>query len=373
MNDQGKRIGLGLVGAGAFGEFCMETYSKLDGLHVAGIADVRPAAAEALGKKFDAAVYTDAKDLVADAGVDLVHIATPPSSHYDLVKAAAAAGKHVLCEKPLAMNITQADDMLDEMARTDRICPVNFVLRYNRVTDAVKAVLDSGLLGKPLTARLTNLASDSKLDEHHWFWDPLVSGGIFIEHGVHFFDLYRHWLGDGQIASAHTETRENTTQEDRVMCLIRFDSGAVAHHHHQFDQPWMLDRTDHRIVCELGDIRVDGWIPLEMTVDLVTDDAGVETLRDLVPDAETSVTDTYDGQQAESISRGKDRHLTKRVKLHFCPDADKQRVYSNSVRDLMIDQVNYLRDPSHGRVVTEENGRAAVRLAESAVNLAKQT
>jgi hypothetical protein len=122
----------------------------------------------------------------------------------------------------------------------------------------------------------------------------------------------------------------------------------------------------------LGDIRVDGWIPLEMSVDLVTDDAGADKLAGLVPEAEITVTETYQGEQAESASRGADRHLTKRLQLSFCPDADKQRVYSQSVEQLMVDQVAYLRDPSHPRVVAEENGRAAVRLAENAVDLAKK-
>jgi predicted dehydrogenase len=270
------------------------------------------------------------------------------------------------------MNINQADEMLSAMGEHDRICPVNFVLRYNHVTDAVKAVLDSGLLGKPLSARLTNCASDAKLDEHHWFWDPLVSGGIFIEHGVHFFDLYRYWLGEGKVADAHTETREGTTQEDRVMCLVRHHNGCVAHHYHGFDQPWMLDRTDHRIVCAQGDIRVDGWIPLTMNVDAALDDAGVEKLTSLVPDGELTVTEEYPDGVGDGVGRGKNRHITKRVTLRYCPEPDKESVYCASVDALMRDQVAYLTDRSHPRIVTEENGRAAVLLAENAVDLAKR-
>jgi predicted dehydrogenase len=371
MTAENGKLRLGLVGAGAFGEFCMRTYARMDDLEVVAIADIRREAAASVADALGAKSYDDASQLIRDENVDLVHIATPPSSHYELVLQCARAGKHVLCEKPLAMSTSEAQEMLAAMKDKGLIAPVNFVLRYNAVSDAVKAVLESGVLGKVLSANLTNCASDSRLGVEHWFWDKSVGGGIFIEHGVHFFDLYRYWLGAGEMVSATAAHRENTGQEDRVTCLVRHGTdGALATHYHGFDQPAMLDRTSHRLVCELGDIRVEGWIPLVMEVDAVVDDAGAQALSAACPKGRIEVVETYDGELAKLPSRGTARNVSQRVRLRYCPDPDKQGVYSRSVHDLMADQLAYLRDHSHERVITEENGYAAVALAEAAVKKA---
>ena len=371
-----RPLGLGLIGCGAFGLFCMETFAKLDSVRPAGMADIRKDLADAAAAKFGVPSFGDPGELIASEQVDLVHVATPPSSHCELVLAAANAGKHVLCEKPLAMTTAQADEMLAAAGRGGVICPVNFVLRYNAVTEGVKAIIDSGALGGVLSARLTNCASDTPLGPGHWFWNKGVSGGIFIEHGVHFFDMYSHWLGPGEVISAHTETREGTGQEDRVTCTVLHEASdgrpaAVASHCHGFDQVLMMDRTDHRLVCELGDIRVAGWIPLSLEVDAGVDDESAEALAACCTGADIEVVEQFPAEHHRVTGRGRPHSLTRRIRLRWRPNADKQAVYADSVRELLADQVAFIRDPAHQRRITEANGRDAVALAEAAVKLAQ--
>ncbi len=363
-------IGLGLIGCGAFGLFCLDTYSKMPGLRPLAVADVRGGVAEDFAKEFGLAAYSDPAEMIARDDLDLIHIATPPATHHALVLAALRAGKHVLCEKPLAMDTAQADEMLSAAKNGDVIAPVNFVLRYNDVTHGVKRILDAGPLGDVLSGRLTNCAGDSGLHAEHWFWNKNISGGIFIEHGVHFFDLYAHWLGPGEVLCARTELRPGTGQEDRVTCTVRHENGALMNHYHGFDQIAPMDRTHHHLVCELGDLWIDGWIPLNLTVDAAVDDEGAERLLAACPGADIRVVEEYDREKRQVMGRGEMRYVTKRVRLFFCPDDDKQHVYSSSVQKLMTDQVAYLRDRSHVRIVTESNGRNAVALAEAAVRVA---
>ena len=363
-------LGLGLIGCGAFGLFCLDAYGKIDCVKAAAVADVRTEVAKSFGRDFSVPAYEDPRELIANESVQIVHIATPPSSHHELVLAAAAAGKHVLCEKPLAMNLAQASEMLAAAAASGTIAPVNFVLRYNMVTRTVKRIIDSGLMGQVLTARLTNGASDSMLSPDHWFWDKEVSGGIFVEHGVHFFDFYNCLLGAGSVIDANTEIRGGTTQEDRVMCTVRHDCGAIVNHYHGFDQPAMMDRTTHHMVCELGDIRIDGWIPLELAIDAVVDDSGAEQLLDICPGAQIDVIETFAPEMGTLPSRGVKRKVTQRMRLHYVPQADKQTAYADSVRDLLVDQVAYIRDNTHRREIDESNGRDALALAEQACKLA---
>jgi predicted dehydrogenase len=369
MNDTSP-LRIALIGAGAFGEFCAHAYAQLDEVRLAGVTDLRSDLADDFAKRFGVVSGT-LDELVARDDVDLVHIATPPSSHYQLALQCLRNGKHVLCEKPLAVTDQQADEMLAEASKRGLICPVNFVLRYNRVSNAVRRVIDSGALGRVLSARLTNCASDSYLPPEHWFWDKSVSGGIFIEHGVHFFDLYRHWLGEGQVLAAHTETRQPHGQEDRVTCLVRHDDGTLVSHYHGFDQVRMLDRTSHHLVCELGDLRVEGWIPLSLTVEAAVDDRTQQALFDAVGDATMEILEEYEGDQTRLMGRGVQRTLARRVRLSWTPDADKQAVYARSTRELLADQARHVLDPSHVRAIDEANGKASLRLATAAARWAE--
>jgi len=370
--DANKPVGLGLIGCGAFGLFCLEVFRKLDGVRIAAVAAVRRDAADELANRFGVPAFYTYQELIACEEVECVHIATPPSTHYELLLAAVRAGKHALVEKPLAMTAAQADEMFAAVSRAGTIAAVNFVLRYNAVTDAVKAVLDSGALGRALSARLTNCAADSNLPPEHWFWNKKISGGIFIEHGVHFFDFYRHLLGDGEVLSAHAETREGTGQEDRVTCLVRHETGTLVSHYHAFDQVGPMDRTSHLIVCELGDIRVEGWIPMTLTVDAAVDERAEAALTECCPGCEVEVVETYDPECGTLFGRGKPRRVDRRIRLTYRPNEDKQAVYAESVRALLADQIAFLHDRSHKRRVDESNGVEAVRLAETAVNLAAE-
>lgn len=371
MHDD-EPLGLGLIGCGTFGLFCLNVFSKMDQVCIAAVADVREEAAESFGREFSVPAYRDSGELIADENVQIVHIATPPSSHYELVLAAARAGKNVLCEKPLAMDLHQADELLAATTAAGTIAPVNLVLRYNAVTEAVKRIIDSGLLGQVLAGRVTNCAKDTPLGPDHWFWDKTVSGGIFVEHGVHFFDLYRYWLGQGRVIDAHAETRPGTAQEDRVMCSVRHDNGALISHYHGFDQLTIMDRTTHHLVCELGDIRVSGWIPLELTVDAAVNDAGAKRLAELCGGAEMQVIETVEPADRNLPSRGVARTVTQRVGLRYLPNDDKQAVYTAGIRELLADQIAFIRDRTHVRRITESNGREALALAESAVKLARR-
>ena len=370
--DKTRTLGLGLIGCGAFGIFCLENYRKLPDIKPIALADVRTDVVTNLGRELHIDAYDNLDDMLRRTDIDIVHIATPPSSHFEIARKVIEAGKHVLCEKPLAIDTMEADQMLNLAWNANKIMPVNFVLRYNEITHAVKKIIDSGLLGNPLSARLTNCAGDTPLGKNHWFWNREVSGGIFIEHGVHFFDLYRHWLGPGEVVNAMTASRPVTDQQDRVTCTVKHYNGCIASHYHGFDQISLMDRTTHRIVFEKGDIWIDGWIPLFLTIDALFDDESLAAITELCPEADVKILDQYPPDKQNTTGRGKKRHVTKHARIYYCPEHEKQRVYCDSVQKLMEDQLAYVRDQKHQREVIEINGREALALAEQAVSIATQ-
>ena len=364
-----KEIKLGFIGCGGFGQFCLKVYSGVDEVHIVSIADVDEGVAKQTAQNFNCEWYNDPLTLIEKSNVDLIHIATPPHLHFILSKQALKRNKHVICEKPLALSLQEADEIISLAKKKDLILPVNFVLRYIPIVDLVRDVITSKILGVPLNANFENYATDEQLIQEHWFWDKNKSGGILIEHGVHFFDLYNYWFGKAQVIYTHSETRPGTQQEDRVTCLLKFKSGVIVSHYHGFDQPNCLDRATHRILFERGDVTVRGWIPESIIVNAVINNRDLEDLRNIFPDLILTVTKNFDQIDGKMKGRGKTIKADKTIRLHYNSPLTKEQLYFKGIESLIIDQINYIRQNKHKRIITENNGRDALALAVEASNM----
>jgi predicted dehydrogenase len=102
-----------------------------------------------------------------------------------------------------------------------------------------------------------NYASDENLGPVHWFWDRSRSGGIFIEHGVHFFDLFAGWLGPGQVVAAQRGLRPGSSPpiEEHVHCTVRYGPSMLVNFYHGFHQTGRMDRQELRLVFERGSVK----------------------------------------------------------------------------------------------------------------------
>ena len=362
----------GLIGCGRFGHFCLDLLRRMDRVQAVAVADVARSAAEALGEAFKVQACQTPEQLIRQADLDLVHIASPPSSHYDLAWAAIQAGKHVLCEKPLALNHDQASRLVAAANERGVLLAVNHVLRYSPLLQTAKRVIDSGVLGRPLRAFFENYAEDERLPADQWFWDPDVSGGIFIEHGVHFFDLYRWWFGDGRAVWATNLQREQTRQLDRACCTVLYDSGVLGQFYHGFDQAYRLDRADHRVLLERGDIQIVGWVPMELHVHGIVDEAGRHTLDAICDRWQTEVVDQYEPDRQPCHSRGKSYRVAMRARWSWqLPTEQRSEVYQGLFRSLLSDQLDRLDNPAHRPHLTAEDASEAVALGEQATRLAR--
>ena len=99
-----NELNIGIVGAGGFAAFADRAFLQIPGIRVVAVTDVNKASVTQLANELDAKVYADYSTLLADSSIDLVYIATPPYLHYAHSKQALEAGKHVICEKPAALN-----------------------------------------------------------------------------------------------------------------------------------------------------------------------------------------------------------------------------------------------------------------------------
>lgn len=361
---------IGAIGAGGFGLFALQQFLQAPDVQLVAIAGTHREAALSMARRFGVADVVDTGLLLADPSIDLVYIATPPFLHFPQAKAALLAGKHVICEKPLAMTVAEADELLALARGRDLLCVANLMQRYNPLYDMTRGLILSGVLGQCLHGGFENYASDEGLREDHWFWDREKSGGIFIEHGVHFFDLFEGWLGAGEVVAAQSVLRPGSGVEEQVQCTVRYASGPLVNFYHGFTQPSRLDRQEFRLLFEHGELTLEEWVPVRARVRAAVNEEQTRKLMELFPGSRMDVLKVHGGTDRTARGRFKDLDIFQQVEIHHGQGDDKQRRYCELLRTLFEDQLAWLRDRSHVRKLTEQNGRDSVAMAESANLLA---
>ncbi|MBC7294360.1 MAG: Gfo/Idh/MocA family oxidoreductase, partial [Thermoleophilia bacterium] len=183
----------------------------------------------------------------------------------------------VFSEKPGALSAGQAQT-LAETAESLRVpAAVDLVMRHNPIYRALKYLVESGAIGEVERLVVENYAHDEHLTGDHWFWKKQVSGGIWVEHGIHFFDLANWILGTTKVESVaavsmkrHAES-PGTSIEDRVAALVRYPEGVLGSFYHGFRRPERFERTTLQLVCSRAYVTVRGWVPTAMEVDALTE------------------------------------------------------------------------------------------------------
>jgi predicted dehydrogenase len=362
-------VGLGVIGCGGFGLFALQHFAQVPGVRLAGMAGTHREAALAAARRFGLENVEDQEAMLQRDDVDLVYIATPPFLHYEQAMMALAAGKHVICEKPLATTLDEADEMIAAARQRDLLLVANLMQRYNPLADSVQAVIERRILGDVLHGYFENYAADEGLAAGHWFWDRDKSGGIFIEHGVHFFDLFSSWLGGGEVVSAQAARRPGTEIEEQVQCTVRYRDGVLVNFYHGFHQPGRLDRQELRLVFERGDITLYEWIPSRYRIHAIVDEAEARALCDLFPDGRLDVSAVYPPKERQCQGRHNDYDVFQAIELTGGFERPKMHRYGDLLRAMLSDQLAWLLDRSHARRINEENGRDSLAMAVEATSL----
>jgi len=370
--DASNPIRLGVIGCGGFGLFALQHFAQVPGVAVMGMAGTHREAAIAAAKRFGIPDIVDVEELVRRPDLDLVYIATPPFLHYPQAMAALKAGKHVICEKPLALTLEQADEMIEAARSKDLLIVANLMQRYNPLADAVRQLVERQPLGEMLHGYFENYASDEGLSPDHWFWDRSKSGGIFIEHGVHFFDLFESWLGPGQVVAAQRTLRPANGVEEQVQCTVRYGQTALVNFYHGFHQVGRMDRQELRLVFERGDVTLYDWVPSRVRIHAIADEANTRVLMELFPDARLDVSQVYGPKDRACRGRHKELDIYQMIELSAGHDTPKMHRYGELLRAVLADQVAWIRDRSHARRLSERNSRDSLAMALAADQLASQ-
>ena len=367
---------LGLLGCGAFGTFLADTIAELPTAELAAVADTRTdLAASTRRRPPKARIAADLDGLLADRDLDIVVVATPPWTHAAFAVQALEAGRHVLVEKPLAIDPAGCRQVAAAASDTGRVVVVDHLLRFAPLVTALAQLLAVEVSGRRVLGPIRrfsfeNDAADEDLPSDHWFWDPRRSGGIFIEHGVHFFDLAATLIGSPAEAIQAMATTRPDGRTDTVCATARYHSGATASWYHSFTHTRRGERQSLRLDLGNGECRLAGWIPLELRLEAATDHAAAEALRAVatstcelgVPERQVSVSEAPAPEHPTAEVRGATHHV--RIRLGHGEQA-KQTVYATCIRHLLADLFAAIDDARPPRVGLDD-AAAAVTVAAAA-------
>ncbi|MET3368323.1 Gfo/Idh/MocA family oxidoreductase [Arthrobacter sp. M2012083] len=233
-----SRLRAGFVGAG----FMAEVHSRAAraaGADIAGIASSSRASAEHAKDRLGVQqAYASVHDLVEDDAIDVIHICTPNSTHYGLAKTALKAGKHVVCEKPLATNVQDATELVALAAKAGTVATVPFIYRFHPMVREARERIASGQTGR-ISAIQGSYLQDWLLsrEDDNWRVDAVLGGPsrAFADIGSHLCDLVEFVSGEqitkvGALSrtlfSGRTNNKDIQT-EDLVAAVFATESGTV--------------------------------------------------------------------------------------------------------------------------------------------------
>ena len=372
-----RELGIGVIGMGGFGLFAVQQFVQHPNVKLVAIAGSSRDEAHRTAKRFGADILGSLDELVHHPDVDIIYIATPPFMHYEQSMLALNAGKHVICEKPLAMNPEEGAEMLAVAKEKGLLMVTNLMQRYNPMFARIKHLIDKNLLGDFLHGYFENYAGDEGLSPEHWFWDRTKSGGIFIEHGVHFFDMFAGWFGTGTVRAAQLSKRPNSNDvEDQVQATVEYgddETGRkLVNFYHGFTQTGRMDRQEMRLVFERGDVTLHEWVPTRMVLRCVADEETTRELMTLFPGAQLNVTANISGKDLPLRGRHKEFNAYQQLEIKFGFEQEKQHLYSELLRLMFRDQVSAIRYPDTHRIITEENGLRSLETAAEADQMARR-
>lgn len=371
----GGRWGLGLVGCGRFGRFVLRSLAALPDVDLVALASRDPenlrAAREAWTRvrPSDPRRYRRWEDLLADPAVDVVAVATPPYTHHPISRAVLAAGKHLFLEKPGGLTPEEIHDLEQAADAAGVRAAVNFVMRSSPVYRWVRRLLSLGTLGPLEEAHLENNAHGD-LPPDHWFWSPDRSGGILVEHGVHFFDLM-HWLAGPArrvAALALPNARGAHLAPDRVLVTAvhgEEPGGALVAYYHAFTRPAGMGTARWRLTLARGYLTVHGWTPTAVEVDALVTPEIAAALLDL-PGA--VVLERREEALARTLyeARGWGFRATHRLRLKLVLPVGEEEAYAAAIREGFAALLRAASDDAASPVASLGDAARAVSLARAA-------
>lgn len=218
-----------VIGAGTMGTVHARAYSEMENARLAGIVDINKEKADLLAIALRTQAFSTFEDAVEELNkVDVIDICLPTFLHKEYVKKAAERGKHVICEKPLARNLSDAREMIEFCKQKGVKLYIGHVLRFFPEYKRAKELIDNGKIGAPKIASTTRGGIfPTAWDD--WYADYRKSGGLVLDMIIHDFDFLRWCFGEVERVYAKSLLGRQYARLEYALVTLRFKSGVIAH------------------------------------------------------------------------------------------------------------------------------------------------
>jgi predicted dehydrogenase len=232
------KISVGVIGTSGYAEWMhlssLKSHAQVELTTICGRNRARD---KELAAKYSIPhIFTDYHEMISGGKIDAIVVATPDDLHYPITMEALDAGLHVICEKPLALNATQARMMYEKAQAMGVKHMVVFTYRWMPVYRYARRLLDEGYIGQPYLCNIRYLGDHGHSDGYRWRFDKQRSNGVMGDMGSHMIDLSRWFLGDiekvsGRLASFVKRTSPDGKQwepaNDSAMVTLQFANDAL--------------------------------------------------------------------------------------------------------------------------------------------------
>jgi len=213
-----------VIGCGGMGHAHAESYAAIPGVELVGVCDLNLELAQSLASKTQTQAFSSFEEMNAQVNPDLVSVTVPSFLHKKVALLAAAAGKHIVCEKPIALNLEDAEEIKQACQENGVRLFVGHVVRFFPDYAQAKQQIDAGQIGKVGVINAKRAGSHPG-DAKSWFKEADKSGGVIVDLMVHDIDFVR-WAA-GEVKSVYAFNRCDENMDYALVTLI-FESGAIA-------------------------------------------------------------------------------------------------------------------------------------------------
>ncbi len=247
----------GVIGLGGISAQHISNYRKAEGVELAAGADIDKAAADATAAKYGFKGFDDWRKMLDEVEPDVVSICTPPFLHREMAVECLQRGIHVMCEKPIASTMEDAEAMAAAAGEHDAQLMVAYCHRWHPTIKKVKQLLDADVLGKPLFYRCA-FAGWVEFADNHRASKTQAGGGALMDNGSHATDIYQFLMGKVSNVSCRAGTLLQSMETDDVAVMIfEGENGCFGEVLVGYSLPG--DHTEFKIVGEKGVIKIEDY------------------------------------------------------------------------------------------------------------------